>query len=115
MNAEHRSALRNARAPWLGVAAIVLTVLGGLHGNACAQAPQPTAARSGDARDTVIIDSRTSLESERQLALARGFPPAIVNRQSLVEVSYISFDVAVQRPLDRCLQPDQDALPYAAR
>lgn len=92
MNAEHRPALRNTRAPWPGVVAIVLAVLGGLHGNAFAQAPRPTGARSGDARETVIIDSRASLESERQQALARGFPPAIVNRQALVEVSYISFD-----------------------
>jgi len=57
--------------------------------------PSATAHR-GAGSDT-IIDSRRTLVAERQAAIARGFPPSIVNRQALVAVTYLGFDGRIHR------------------
>ncbi|WP_295393374.1 M15 family metallopeptidase [uncultured Thiodictyon sp.] len=88
-----------ANTPNIAAWAILLMLLGGIHGQALAETPARPDAHSANrgTADRPIIDSGRSLASERQLAIARGFPPAVVNRQALVDVDYLAFDGKVHR------------------
>lgn len=56
-------------------------------------------AVSDDACDGnfVIVDSNTTWANERQKALAKGFPVAVVDRQALIDVCYFSFDARLHK------------------
>ena len=43
-------------------------------------------------RSSVVVDSNTTWAEERQKALAKGFPVSVVDRQTLIDVCYFSFD-----------------------